>query len=77
MYPGLTGSTDLGRLAVAAHAAQSGVSEDEFLKGLGEPLTPEIAGAALVGLVRGDVATVAPGYRLSAAGLQDLANPIA
>jgi NAD(P)-dependent dehydrogenase (short-subunit alcohol dehydrogenase family) len=77
VYPGLTGSTDLGRLAVAAHAAQSGVFEEEFLKGLGEPLTPEIAGAALVGLVRADMATVAPGYRLSAAGLQDLANPIA
>jgi hypothetical protein len=35
-------------------------------------LTPEAAGAALVGLVRADPATTAPGYVLTAAGLQAL-----
>jgi hypothetical protein len=35
-------------------------------------LTPEIAGTALVELVRADAATVAPGYRLSGAGLEGL-----
>jgi hypothetical protein len=39
---------------------------------MGEPLTPEAAGAALVGLVRADSATVAPAYLLTGAGLQEL-----
>jgi hypothetical protein len=39
---------------------------------MGEPLTPEVAGAALVELVRADAATVAPGYLLTGAGLQKL-----
>jgi hypothetical protein len=37
---------------------------------LGEPLTPEVAGSTLVDLVRADPATIAPGYLLTAAGLQ-------
>ena len=40
---------------------------------MGEPLTPEVAGAAVVELVRADPATVAPGYLLTGAGLQQLA----
>ena len=39
---------------------------------MGEPLTPEIAGTALVELVQADAATVAPAYRLTSAGLQKL-----
>jgi hypothetical protein len=35
-------------------------------------LTPETAGSALVDLVRADPATTAPGYLLTAAGLQKL-----
>lgn len=35
-------------------------------------MTPEMAGAALVELVRADPATTAPGYLLTAAGLQKL-----
>jgi hypothetical protein len=35
-------------------------------------LTPEGAGSALVDLVRADAATTAPGYLLTAAGLQKL-----
>jgi hypothetical protein len=35
-------------------------------------LTPEVAAAALVGLVRAEAATTAPGYLLTAAGLQKL-----
>jgi len=33
-------------------------------------VTPEIAGTALVELVRAHAATVTPGYRLSGAGLE-------
>jgi NAD(P)-dependent dehydrogenase (short-subunit alcohol dehydrogenase family) len=73
VLPQMTPLTDLGRPAVRAYAARSGRSEEEYLQQLGEPLTPELAGAALVELVRADAATVAPGYMLTGAGLQQLA----
>jgi hypothetical protein len=57
---------------VRAYAARGGQSEEEYLKQLGALLTPEMAGAALVELVRADPATTAPGYLLTAAGLQKL-----
>jgi NAD(P)-dependent dehydrogenase (short-subunit alcohol dehydrogenase family) len=72
VLPQLTPLTDLGRPAVRAYAARAGASEQEYLARMGEPLTPQVAGAAIVDLVRADAATVAPAYRLSAAGLQEL-----
>jgi hypothetical protein len=39
---------------------------------MGEPLTPELAGAALVGLVKEETAALAPAYLLNGAGLQRL-----
>jgi hypothetical protein len=72
VLPRLTPLTDLGRPAVRAYAACSGQSEEEYLQQMGEPLTPEVAGAALVELVRADAATVTPGYLLTGAGLQEL-----
>jgi hypothetical protein len=48
----------------------SGQTDEEFVKQLGEPLTPELAGSALVDLVRADPATTAAGYLLT--GLQKL-----
>jgi hypothetical protein len=45
---------------------------EEYLRQHAPVLTPEIAGTALVELVRADPATVAAGYRLSGAGLQKL-----
>jgi NAD(P)-dependent dehydrogenase (short-subunit alcohol dehydrogenase family) len=74
VLPRLTPLTDLGRPAVRAYAARSGQSEEEYLQQLGEPLTPETAGAALVELVQADAATVAPDYMLTGAGLQPLAG---
>jgi NAD(P)-dependent dehydrogenase (short-subunit alcohol dehydrogenase family) len=73
VLPQMTPLTDLGRPAVRAYAARSGRSEEEYLQQLGEPLTPEVAGVALVELVRADAATVAPGYMLTGAGLKELA----
>jgi NAD(P)-dependent dehydrogenase (short-subunit alcohol dehydrogenase family) len=73
VLPRMTPFGDVGRQGVRAYAARSGQSEDEYLEQmgeLGEPLTPEVAGAALVELVRADAATVAPGYLLTSAGLQ-------
>jgi NAD(P)-dependent dehydrogenase (short-subunit alcohol dehydrogenase family) len=72
VLPRITPLTDLGRPAVRAYAARGGQSEEEYLQEMGEPLTPEGAGAALVELVRADADTVAPGYLLTGAGLQKL-----
>jgi 3-oxoacyl-[acyl-carrier protein] reductase len=64
--------TGVGRPAVQAYAARAGLSVEEYLQEQGPLVTPEIAGTALVELVRADAATVAAGYRLSGAGLQEL-----
>jgi NAD(P)-dependent dehydrogenase (short-subunit alcohol dehydrogenase family) len=72
VLPRITPLTDLGRPAVAAYAARSGQTEGEYLEQFGPPLTPEIAGAALVELVRADAETIAPDYLLTGAGLQQL-----
>src|SRR4051794_30765433 len=72
VLPRITPLTDLGRPAVRAYAARNGQFEEDYLQQMGEPLTPEVAGAALVELVRADPATVAPAYLLTGAGLQTL-----
>jgi NAD(P)-dependent dehydrogenase (short-subunit alcohol dehydrogenase family) len=72
VLPRITPLTDLGRPAVRAYAARNGQSEEEYLQAMGEPLTPEVAGAAVVELVQADAATVAPGYLLTGSGLQKL-----
>jgi NAD(P)-dependent dehydrogenase (short-subunit alcohol dehydrogenase family) len=72
VLPRITPLTDLGRPAVRAYAARSRQSEEEYLQQMGEPLSPEVAGAALVELVVADAPTVAPGYLLTGAGLQKL-----
>jgi NAD(P)-dependent dehydrogenase (short-subunit alcohol dehydrogenase family) len=73
VLPRLTPLTGLGRPAVQAYAARSGLSEEDYLRQLGESLTPEAAGTAVVDLVRADAASVASAYLLSAAGLKALA----
>jgi NAD(P)-dependent dehydrogenase (short-subunit alcohol dehydrogenase family) len=72
VLPRLTPLTDLGRPAVQAYAARSGQTEEEYVRQLGEPLTPQAAGAAVVGLVAQDAATVAPAYLLTGDGLRQL-----
>jgi NAD(P)-dependent dehydrogenase (short-subunit alcohol dehydrogenase family) len=72
VLPKITPLTGLGRPAVRAYAARGGRSEEEYVQQMGELLTPEAAGSALVELVRADAATVAPGYLLTATGLQKL-----
>ncbi|SPM26779.1 SDR family oxidoreductase [Mycobacterium terramassiliense] len=73
VLPRITPLTDLGRPAVRAYAARNGQSEEEYVRQLGEPLSPESAGAAVLELARADTAGVAPGYLLTGAGLQQLA----
>jgi 3-oxoacyl-[acyl-carrier protein] reductase len=72
VLPYFAPETGVGRPAVAAYAARAGQSVDEYLEQQGSLVTPEIAGTALVELVRADSATLAPAYRLSGAGLQKL-----
>ena len=72
VMPRMTPLGDVGKRGVRAYAARSGQTEQEYLKQLGEPLSPEKAGSALVDLIRADPATTAPAYVLTAAGLQKL-----
>jgi NAD(P)-dependent dehydrogenase (short-subunit alcohol dehydrogenase family) len=65
--------TGVGKPAVAAYAAQAGLSVEDFLGTQTFPLlTAEIAGAAMVELVQAEAADVAPGYLLNGGGLQKL-----
>ncbi len=72
VLPRITPLTELGRPAVQAYAARAGQSEKEYLQQMGPLVTPEIAGAAVLELVRADAAAVAPAYLLTGAGLQTL-----
>ena len=72
VMPRMSPFADVGRRGIRAYAARSGQTEEEFLKRLGESWTPEMAGSALVDLVRTDAATTAPEYLLTGAGLQKL-----
>ena len=65
--------TGVGKPAVAAYAAQAGLSVEEFLTTQPYPLlTPEIAGTAILELLRAEAANVAPGYLLNGGGLHKL-----
>ena len=72
VMPRMSPFADVGRRGIRAYAARSHQTEEEFLKQLGESWTPEMAGSALVDLVRADAATTAPEYLLTGAGLQKL-----
>jgi NAD(P)-dependent dehydrogenase (short-subunit alcohol dehydrogenase family) len=72
VLPRITPLTGLGGPAVRAYAARNGQSEQEYLQQMGEPLSPKIAGEAMVELLRADTAALSPGYLLSGAGLQPL-----
>jgi NAD(P)-dependent dehydrogenase (short-subunit alcohol dehydrogenase family) len=75
LFPYFAPETGVGVPAVRAYAARAGQSVEEFLEGQRPLVTPEIAGTALVELVRADAAAVAPAYRLSGAGLRELTVP--
>ena len=70
VMPRMTPFGDVGSRGVRAYAARGDQTEEEYLRQLGELLTPEMAGAALLDLVRADPATIVPGYLLTGAGLQ-------
>src|SRR6266852_939837 len=70
VLPKLTPLTDLGRAATVAYAARMGISEDEYLRQMGKPVTPGIAGRAFVSLASGG--QVEGAYMLTADGLKPL-----
>jgi NAD(P)-dependent dehydrogenase (short-subunit alcohol dehydrogenase family) len=72
LLPQLTPATDLGRPAVAAYARRAGMSEEEYRAQLGEPLTPQLAAAAVVQVLTDPALTAHPAYLLTAAGLRPL-----
>ncbi|MBS2964283.1 SDR family oxidoreductase [Actinocrinis puniceicyclus] len=72
VLPQLTPATDLGLSAARAYAERAGQSMEEYLQQLGDPLTPQGAGEALVKLARAEAAGLAPAYRLTSVGLQPL-----
>ena len=72
VLPHITPLTDVGRPAVRAYALRNGQTQEKYLQGMGAPLTPEVAGLAVVELVRADPANVAPDYLLTGAGLKEL-----
>jgi 3-oxoacyl-[acyl-carrier protein] reductase len=73
VLPRFAPETGVGLPAVRAYAAQAGLAVDDYLARQPYPLlTPEIAGTAIVELVRADAAGVAPAYLLTGAGLETL-----
>lgn len=72
VLPRLTPLTGLGRAAAEAYADRDGAPREEYLRGLGDPLTPQHAGAAVLELLTADAATVAAAYLLTADGLRPL-----
>lgn len=72
VMPRMTPFGGVGRRGVRAYAARTGQTEEAYLQQLGDPLTPETAGNAVVDLVRKDPASLSPGYLLTGAGLQAL-----
>ncbi|WP_123026996.1 SDR family oxidoreductase [Mycolicibacterium stellerae] len=73
VMPRMTPFGDVGKRGIRAYSARSGQSEQDFLYQLGQVVTPELAGSALVDLVCEDSTTIAPGYLLTGAGLQKAA----
>jgi NAD(P)-dependent dehydrogenase (short-subunit alcohol dehydrogenase family) len=72
ILPRITPLTDLGRPAVRAYAMRNGQTEEEYMQRMGPPVTAEVAGAAVVELVRAEAESLAPAYLLTGAGLQEL-----
>jgi NAD(P)-dependent dehydrogenase (short-subunit alcohol dehydrogenase family) len=72
VLPRMTPLGAVGLAGVRADAARSGQTEADYVEQLGQVLTPEGAGSALVELVQADPTTTARGYLLAGAGLQTL-----
>ena len=72
VLPVMTPAGAVGRAGIAAYAARSALTEDEFAGRLGQPLTAGLTGAAVVDLAVADAGALAPAYLLTAGGLREL-----
>jgi len=72
ILPRITPETELGRPAVEAYAARAGLTQQEYMAQMDPPVTPEVAGAAVLELLQAEPANLAPAYLLSGAGLGQL-----
>jgi len=72
VLPKITPLTELGRPAVEAYAARAGMTQEEYMQKMGPPLTPELAGTAVLELLQRDPETMAGAYLLTGAGLSPL-----
>jgi hypothetical protein len=70
VHPSITPLGGVGAPAVPAYAARAGITEQKYLSQFGTPLSPEIAGSAVVELLAAE--SVAPGYLLTGNGLQTM-----
>ena len=72
ILPKLTPETELGQAAVAAYAKRAGVSTEQFLEKMGPPLTPAMAGKAIVNILTKPEYSEQVAYMLTADGLQPI-----
>ncbi|MGN6871836.1 MAG: SDR family NAD(P)-dependent oxidoreductase [Solirubrobacteraceae bacterium] len=72
ILPRITPLTELGRPAVEAYAARAGVTQEQYMQQMGPPVTPEVAGNAVLELLGADQETVGAAYLLTGAGLKEL-----
>jgi NAD(P)-dependent dehydrogenase (short-subunit alcohol dehydrogenase family) len=72
VLPKLTGATSLGLYAVRAYAQRHGIGVEQFVEGLGTPLTPEVAGRAFLSLAGDRSADRAVAYALTGDGFSEL-----
>jgi 3-oxoacyl-[acyl-carrier protein] reductase len=72
ILPRFSPDTGVGQPAVRAYAARAGQSVQDYLELVGPPVTPELAGNALVDLTRAPTADISPAYLLTGTGLQQL-----
>jgi len=73
LLPMLNPSTELGRAGIAAYAARSGVTPEEYAKRFSPPLTPEGMGRGVVDLFESPEKVPGLVCRIGGAGLAPLA----
>ncbi len=73
LLPGMTPHGAIGRAGIAAYARRAGRPEADFVRDLGPLLTPDLAGAAVVDLLRTPRPDLADEYLLASGGAQPLA----
>ena len=72
VLPAMSPDGAVGQAGIAAYAARTAVSAEQFTGRMGPPLTAALTGAAVLDLVTAEAGTLAPAYLLTAGGLREL-----